>query len=145
MIGNTYSGLNNFQSTIPMNVGNTSMNINNYKSRAAWQPGAETNNAIIQQKQITSNWKYRKFLTDNADSFIEVNQVEACNQCCSNPIQHSNNNNISATPFIYNTCCDTSQPFGYDDSDMKDSYISQYQTQCKMSTPTISKAQLMNR
>jgi hypothetical protein len=46
---------------------------------AAWQPEAYVDDAIKNTHRITSNWEYRKYLTNNAESIMRHNFAEACN------------------------------------------------------------------
>ena len=92
-----YSGSNNIHFGFPpiMTDGR------NYSD---WQPNAVVNNQIIKEAGIKSNWQYRKYLTENADSVIKLNQVEACNQCCTCPAVYGNHRQIPNTPFLYKSC-----------------------------------------
>lgn len=46
---------------------------------ACWQPEAVENNQLIKNSGIKSNWEYRKYLTNNADSIMRRNFQEAAN------------------------------------------------------------------
>jgi hypothetical protein len=114
------------------------------RNYAAWQPGAQISDNIRKQAGITSNWQYRKYMTDNADQIIKINQVEACDQCCACPAQYgAADKKGSNTPFLYKSCADKSQPFGYENSDLKKLYLSKYDLQCRMYTPVMSQDQLL--
>jgi hypothetical protein len=136
--GTCYSGSNNIHFDFPpiMTDG---------RNYATWQPGAVINEKIRQEAGIKSNWQYRKFLTENADSIIKGNQVEACDQCCSCPARYGNDQAASNTPYLYKSCVDSSQPYGYENSDLKKLYLSEYQLQCRMATPVLTQAQLLQR
>jgi hypothetical protein len=83
-------------------------------------------------------------MTDNADQIIKINQVEACDQCCACPAQYgAADKKGSNTPFLYKSCADKSQPFGYENSDLKKLYLSKYDLQCRMYTPVMSQDQLL--
>ena len=115
------------------------------RNYATWQPSAVMNKSLRESHGITTNWQYRKYLTDNADKIIEINQLEACDQCCSCPARYGDGVNIANTPFTYRSCSDQAQPYGYENSDLKNAYISNYQLQCRMSTPILTQAQLLQR
>ena len=66
------------------------------RNYADWQPNAVVNNQIIKDVGIKSN-QYRKYLMENADSIIKLNQVEACNQCCTCPAVYGNHQQIPNT------------------------------------------------
>jgi hypothetical protein len=113
------------------------------RNYATWQPGAVINKNIRESQGITTNWQYRKYLTENADKIIKTNQLDACDQCSSCPTRNGNDINIGNTPFLYESCSDTAQPYGYENSDLKNMYLSEYQLQCRMSTPVLTQAQLL--
>ena len=115
------------------------------RNYATWQPGAVINKHIRESEGITTNWEYRKYLVENADKIIEYNQLEACDQCCSCPARYGDGVNLGNTPFLYSSCTDNSRPYGYETSDLKNSYLSEYQLQCRMSTPVLTQAELLQR
>ena len=49
--------------------------MNDGRNFATWQPGAVINNAIRKEQNIKSNWDYRLYLTNNADSIIKTNKI----------------------------------------------------------------------
>ena len=101
-----------------------------------WETSANISNNIKTNNNIKSNWEYRNYLINNADSIIKQNQVEACGECCSNNM-FNNNNADNYTPYIYNNCSDKAKPHGYETSDLKDVYISKQELQSKYVTPII--------
>ena len=44
---------------------------------ANWQPGAVISEQIRKDNNITSNYDYRKYMIENADNIIKLNQLEA--------------------------------------------------------------------
>lgn len=125
-----YSGSNNIHFGFPpiMTDGR------NYSD---WQPNAVVNNQIIKEAGIKSNWQYRKYLTENADSVIKLNQVEACNQCCTCPAVYGNHRQIPNTPFLYKSCNDSTQPYGYENSNLKNLYLTKQQLNCRKMAPQL--------
>ena len=111
---------------------------------AKWQPGAVINEKIREENNINSNWKYRQYLTENADSVIQANQLEACDNCCYCPTLQTSEA-ASNSPFLYKSCVDKSQPFGYETSDLKNIYLSSYELQCRMVAPAITQEQLLRQ
>ena len=134
--GTCYSGSNNIHFDFPpiMTDG---------RNFANWQPGAVINEKIRENAGITSNWQYRKYLVENTDKIIKNNQVAACDECCSIPAMNQMGQHQQNTPHLYQSCSDNSQPFGYENSDLKNLYISGYQLQSRMVTPVITQAQLL--
>jgi len=139
--GTCYSGSNNILFDFPpiMKDG---------RNYANWQPGGSLNEEIRKDNKIHSNWAYRKFLTQNADTIIRTNQAFACDDCCSCPARYpsvtqpTTNNN---TPFLYKSCLDNSQPFGYENSDLKNLYLSDVQLESRMVTPVITQEQILRQ
>ena len=139
--GTCYSGSNNIHFDFPpiMKDG---------RNYANWQPGGALNEEIRKDNKIHSNWAYRKFLTQNADTIIRTNQAFACDDCCSCPARYpsvaqpTTNNN---TPFLYKSCLDNSQPFGYENSDLKNLYLSDVQLESRMVTPVITQEQILRQ
>ena len=125
-----YSGSNNIHFDFPpiMNDG---------RNYSTYLPEAIINNEIIKNNNITTNAQYRNFLTNNANNIIYQNQIEACDQCgnCINQIKGTNRNN---TPFLYSSPFDKSTPFGYEESDLKNVYLSREQLQAKKVAPIIN-------
>ena len=120
-----YAGSNNIYYSFPplMNDG---------RNFASWQPGAVLNNELKKSANIKTNWEYRQYLTENADNIIKINQTQSCNNCGCCPYLESNlNNNNNNDPYLYNTDCyvknNNCQPIGYENSDLKDLYLSREQ------------------
>lgn len=103
---------------------------------ANWEPSNKISNNIKTKNNIKSNWEYRNFLVNNADSIIKQNQEEACGECCANNSYYSKNKTTSS-PYIYKSCSDKSQPIGYEGSNLKDIYISRQELHSKMVTPIV--------
>ena len=138
--GTCYSGSNNIHFGYPpiMNDG---------RNYASWQPGAVINEQIRKDENITTNWQYRKYLTDNADSIIKYNQLESCDNCCAGIAKYGDGDikTNTNTPFLYKDCNDTSKPFGYESSDLKNMYLADYQLQSRMVTPVLTQAQILQK
>jgi hypothetical protein len=133
--GTCYSGSNNIHFDFPAIMSDG-------RNYASWQPGAVINEQIRKEANITNNWDYRRYLTNNADDIIKNNQLAACDSCCSCP----NYNAVSGTPdhpFLYKSCIDSSVPFGYTNSDLKNNYISDFQLQSRMVAPILTQDQLL--
>lgn len=134
--GTCYSGSNNIHFDFPPIMSDG-------RNFATWLPGDKVNQNLRKQNNITTNWQYRKYLQNNADSIIKYNQLSACNDCCSCPILH-NASKESNPPFLYKSCLEKSQPYGYENSDLKSLYLNKYQLQCRLYTPVMTQDQLIN-
>jgi hypothetical protein len=135
--GTCYSGSNNIHFDFPPIM----MDGRNF---AKWQPGAVINKKIRDENNIKTNWQYRDFLTKNADSIIRSNQLEACNNCCYCPSIKSGES-ISNTPFLYKSCVEETQPHGYENSDLKNLYLSSYELQCRMVAPILTQEEYLKQ
>tara|TARA_B110000285_G_C15007361_1_gene554562 strand:- start:637 stop:1020 length:384 start_codon:yes stop_codon:yes gene_type:complete len=114
---------------------------------AKWQPGAAINKEIRDKNKIKTNWEYRQYLTQQADEIIKSNQLEACDQCGDCPINSTTDYSTTSanTPFLYKNCIDKSQPYGYNDSDLKNLYLSRNELQCRMVAPILSQDQYLQQ
>ena len=129
--GTCYSGSNNiYYSSPPL--------MSDGRNFANWQPGTEIDNILKKEANITNNNIYRQYLINNADKIIELNQLEACNNCACCPY-YNNNKNTSNNPYLYNNCLSDIKPFGYEESDLKNLYLSREQLAAIKSQPIIFK------
>ena len=127
-----FSGSNNIHFNFPpiMQDGRT------YSS---YQPEAVVNQRIQEVNNINSNWKYRQFLTQNADQIMQFNTTEACYTLGLNPHVTTDATPSSNVPFLYKSTFDTSSPgFGYPTSDLKNPYLSRQQLEARMISPSIT-------
>ena len=129
--GTCYAGSNNihFNSPALMDDGR------NYSS---WQQDALCNDNIKKDANIKSNADYRKYLINNADKIIKINQYEACNNCGTYiNLDNSREDNLGVTntPYIFNNELSNNQPFGYENSDLKQLYLSREQLKVLKTTP----------
>lgn len=127
-----FSGSNNIHFNFPpiMQDGRT------YSS---YQPEAVVNQRIQEVNNINTNWKYRQFLTQNADQIMQFNTTEACYTLGLSPHYATNATPSSNVPFLYKSTFDTSTPgFGYPSSDLKNPYLSRQQLEARMISPSIT-------
>ena len=135
--GTCYAGSNNIHSDFPpiMNDG---------RNFANWQPGAVINEYIREQAKITSNWQYRNYLSKHADAIIKYNQMSACGECCANTVQYGTGKPVSNnSPYMYKSCLDNTKKFGYEDSDLKNLYLTDFALQARMVTPVFPQSELL--
>lgn len=136
--GNCYSGSNNIHFGFPPMMSDG-------RNFASWLPGDQINNSIRQDNGIKSNWDYRQYLVKNAEDIMQQNAVEACGSCCScPPVYGDDQPTPKGTPFLYQSCLEETQPYGYETSDMKELYLSEYQLQARMSAPILSQYHYLN-
>lgn len=130
--GTCYSGSNNIHFDFPPIMADG-------RNYASWQPEAVVNERIQQQENITSSWKYRQYLINNATSIMKINNQEAC-LALGLPSHFSTNATPSTNvPFTFKTTYDTNKPgYGYNDSNLKQPYLTREQLQARMVAPTIN-------
>jgi hypothetical protein len=113
---------------------------------AQWQPGAIINEKIRINSGIKTNNDYRQYLINNADQIILSNQREACQSCCScTPKYGGNRNDVgnNSTPYLYKSCGDSNQPFGYENTDLKQYYLSSFDLNSRMVAPLITQDDIL--
>lgn len=128
--GTCYAGSNNIHFDYPPLMSDG-------RNYASWQPACDINNKLIEKSNIQTNYQYRQFLINNADSVIKTNQTAACDQCgfC----QYGNSLPKTQTgKYLYKSCSDASQPYGYETSDLKNMYISRQALQSRLVAPLMS-------
>ena len=129
-----YSGSNNIHFNHPpiMSDGRTFSN---------YLPITEVNNRIKKTARITSNNQYRQYLIKHADKIIETNQFRSCNNvlACANSSKPKN----SGDKYIFKSCSDKSTPFGYENSDLKNIYLSREQLNSKKHAQHITQDELL--
>jgi hypothetical protein len=118
---------------------------NNKQVLATIQPEAENNNALLSSAGITSNWQYRKYLTDNASDLIEYNYRESNNEN-NFAVRQSNPPNIQCNevkgeynvPRLQHDALDASHRFGKPASDLKNMYLNQANNDLLKIAPVIT-------
>jgi hypothetical protein len=127
-----YSGSNNIHFDFPPIMADG-------RNYASWQPEAVINKRIQKKENITSNWQYRQFLTNNGIKIMNYNNLSACYDLgmpCSVKSIGENNTPSSNVPILYKSLFDTGTPgYGYQNSDLKNPYLSRQQLEAKMMSP----------
>jgi len=104
----------------------------------SWIPGWQVNTQIRQGQQLTSNWKYRRYLQQHANDIMSYNTQLVASETQTpapqsfSPVQESGN-----TPYLYKSCLSTAQPTGYENSDLKEYYLTKQRLHCQMVSPEI--------
>lgn len=130
--GSCNSGCNNIHFNYPPSM-NDSRLFSDYNSAPS------LDNSIKQKSNITTNSDYRKYLQTNADNIIKNNQLSACNECSTCPYIHNSNKHAlleeSNHPYIFKTILSNDQPFGYENSDLKNVYLTRQQLDAQKHAP----------
>ena len=130
--GTCYSGSNNIHFDFPpiMTDG---------RNYASWQPDAVINSRIQSQEKIQSNWEYRQYLQKNGLEIMKYNTTESCYELGLDPYTHTNNTPSSNVPYKFRNIYDTSKPgYGYNNSDLKNPYLSREQLNSRLVSPSIN-------
>lgn len=111
----------------------------------SWQPESTENANLIESNHIKTNWEYRRYLTNNSQDVLEYNFRESCNDAgyFKRPIdlpsvQSNVVSGMNATPFLYNSVVDNRKPEGYEDSDLKQLYLTREQLDARKIAPIVN-------
>ena len=105
---------------------------------SGWQPDATINNKIHVESGITSNWKYRQYIQNNANHIMKYNTMEYIYSSGNNPYAITDNVSNS-TPYKFSSLYDPSSPNnGANNSDLKQDFLRKQQMNARMIAPSIS-------
>ena len=111
---------------------------------ASWQPESVTNNNLINLSGLTSNWEYRRYLTENAAGIIKQNQAETMNDI-GYVARYANAPEVPyRPPYSYKSHLDNTTVFGYENSNLKKLYFSKEELEARKLSPAITQAQLIS-
>ena len=112
------------------------------RNYSSWQPEAVINKRIQTQENIKSNWQYRQYMQHNGLQIMKYNNLEYCYDMGLTPHIVTNKtpaSNVTNVPFLYKSSFDDSKPgFGYNNSDLKNPYLSREQLNARMISPSIN-------
>lgn len=107
---------------------------------SSWQPESATNNQLLKNNDIKSNWEYRKYLTQHGNQVMEYNFRATCNDTGyfipPLDVGSGENSHSKKVPYTYTSFTDMSKPDGYQDSDLKHMYLSREQLNSRKVAPT---------
>jgi hypothetical protein len=139
--GVCYSGSNNIHFDFPpiMDDG---------RNFATWQPEAVVNTRIQEQEHIKTNLQYRQYMQQNGLKIMKYNAREYCQETGVAPFSNTGNGNNNSgsvyvkpeenVPFLYSNTFDQAKPkYGYQDSDLKNYYVSREQLNARMISPSV--------
>jgi len=102
---------------------------------SSWNPESTLNNKIRKENGIETNWEYRKFLTKNAVDIMEKNFNETANDTgFTYSLQTTASTN---TPFLYGSIIENTTPVGFENSDLKELYLTREQLYSRKCAPTV--------
>ena len=130
--GTCYSGSNNIHFNFPPIMSDG-------RNFASWQPEAVVNKRIQKQENITTNWNYRQYMQQNGLQIMQYNTAEACYDLGLDPHTQVGTNPSENVPYMFKSTFDSSKPgYGYNDSNLKNPYLSREQLNAKLISPHIS-------
>ena len=104
--------------------------------KSSWQPEAQTNNKIQTESNLTSNWKYRQYMQQNANQIMKYNTMQTFYESGNNPYSVLNTGQTNKTPILFKSTYDTNNLGQI--SDLKRDYLKKEQMKSKMVSPYIS-------
>jgi hypothetical protein len=130
--GTCYSGSNNIHFNSPPIMSDG-------RNFASWQPEAVVNKRIQQQEKITTNWSYRQYMQQNGLQIMQYNTAEACYELGLDPHTQVGTTPSENVPYMFKSTFDSNKPgYGYNDSNLKNPYLSREQLNAKLISPHIS-------
>ncbi len=136
--GTCYSGSNNIHFNSPPIMSDG-------RNFASWQPEAVVNKRIQQQEKITTNWSYRQYMQQNGLQIMQYNTAEACYELGLDPHTQVGTTPSENVPYMFKSTFDSSKPgYGYNDSNLKNPYLSREQLNAKLISPHISANDIRN-
>lgn len=111
-----------------------------------WTPMCKINQEHFKQSGIRTNFEYRQYITQNAEHIMKSNLDNVCDNCgvCKYgmPLQKEA---TKEGKYLYKSCRDMKQPYGYEDSDMKQLYLSRQALQSEYYAPLMSQSGYLMR
>jgi len=110
---------------------------------ASWQPDAIINNKIHAESGLTSNWKYRQYMQNNAKHIMKYDTMEYVYASGNNPyiIDNKNVSSNQSVPYRFFSLHDPNTPtVGFSDSDLKQDFLKKQQMSSRMVAPSFPAA-----
>lgn len=96
---------------------------------------------------FSSNYDYRQFLIKNANKIMKYNLLSTCDKTDTIiPVDNYKTiENNYQNPYLYRTLRDNYKPKFYEDSDLKQLYISREELNNRLHTPIITQDELLRK
>jgi len=132
--GTCYSGSNNIHHDNPPLMSDrrlfTSIN-----------SACDLNNNLQKSARMKNNYDYRQYLIHNGKTTIENNTIKSCDET-SECVKQSNENNKN-NKYLFKSIGDPHIPYGYQQSNLKNIYISRANLQNKFVSPIVTQDDLL--
>lgn len=112
---------------------------------ASYQPEAVLNEHLLKEIGVETNWQYRNYLTKNAKEIMKYNCIQMSTDSGYIKRYADLGSSNYSTPFIYPTFYNKEKPSGYEDSDLKDIYLTREELQARMIAPELTQAELYKK
>ena len=129
-----YNGSNNIHFNIPPSMSDGRL-FSNYEA------ACKANNQLKKNLGITNNYQYRQYLIHNGNQVAQKNSQLACAECsqCIKEAQQA----PKTQKYLYKSCADRSRPYGYENSNLKNMYVSRQAQNSKLQAPLLTQEQLL--
>jgi hypothetical protein len=107
-----------------------------------WNSACKSNDILKKQVGITNNYNYRQFLIRNADGIIKKNQIDACERCCG-CLENFGKQPQNTGKYIFKSCTDKTQPYGYEHSNLKSLYLTDTALQSRLCAPLLTQEEML--
>jgi hypothetical protein len=87
-------------------------------------PNSMLNETIKKKNNIQNNEEYRKFLVNNTESIMRNNYEQYSNE---NKTEYRHEQAIHGPPHLYMSVQEDTKPFGYEDSSVKQTFLTRQQ------------------
>lgn len=133
--GTCYSASNNIHTDFPALMSDG-------RIYTSYQSDCKTNNNLIKKENIRTNFDYRQYLTRNANKIMNQNKQSSCNMC--GVCQYGYPLHVQNDKYLFKSIQDNNQPYGYENSDLKNEYLSRQQLQSRLVAPILSQYQTLS-
>lgn len=131
--GTCYSGSNNIHFNSPPLMSDG-------RNFSSWKSSCSLDEEIKKKIKIDSNWEYRQYLTQNTNSIMKHNLKLMCDNCCKCSYKKGEG---GIDKYLFSSCSDKTAPFGYQQSDLKNLYLSKQELNSKLRAPILTQEQYL--
>ena len=116
----------------------------NLNCEAKWRSGGEVDRQVLREANVRTNEDYRRYLQNQADKIVLLNQNNACasvSTLCS--INDHNTSTFSCcTPYLYTDPMSRAEPLGYENSNLKREYLEEYRAASALTRIRVDKEEM---
>ena len=132
--GTCYSGSNNVHLDYPALMSDG-------KTFTLYNLACDLNKKLKQKNGMKNNYEYRQFLIKNGVSLMNRNNISSCNETSECVLQNTTNEK-SYNKHLFKSLRDTTKPYGYQDSDLKNLYLERQSLNSQFVTPIVTQDEL---